>query len=105
MNIYPVLSAFHKYLPSLNLPEPHSTTQLFEQPRHRVKETSQLCASKRNGNRPRILQGRYHGHMANEFPGIMTRLSGVLVKYTTAVKALDDRGLLIPSDSKILRLD
>jgi len=43
--------------------------------------------------------------MANEFPGIMTRLSGVLVKYTTAVKALDDRGLLIPSDSKILRLD
>jgi len=43
--------------------------------------------------------------MADEFPGIVTRLSGVLVKYITAGKTLDDRGLLIPSDSKILRLD
>jgi hypothetical protein len=43
--------------------------------------------------------------MANEFPGIVTRLSGVLVKNTTAGKTRDDRRLLIPSDSKILRLD
>jgi len=60
---------------------------------------------KESVNRPRILQGRYHGHMADEFPGIVTRLSGVLVKYKTAGKTLDDGGLLIPSDSKILRLD
>jgi hypothetical protein len=43
--------------------------------------------------------------MANEFPGIVTRLSGVSVKNKTAAQALDDRRLLIPSDSKILRLD
>jgi hypothetical protein len=43
--------------------------------------------------------------MAHEFPGIVTRLSGVSVKYKTAGKTLDDRGLLIPSDNKILRLD
>jgi hypothetical protein len=56
-------------------------------------------------DRLRILQGRYRGHMANEFPGIVTRLSGVLVKNKTAGKTHYGRGLLIPSDSKILRLD
>lgn len=60
---------------------------------------------KESVDKPRILQGRYHGHMADEFAGIVTRLGGVLVKNKTAGKAHDGTGLLILSDRKMLRLD